>query len=139
MSKTTDAAIDKANEEPKRCDGCQRREGPDVTLGTYKNYMLCGWCMDAQRKSDVVREAKRLVDELDNFVNHANREDIQVFAEHVAFMHRTLQQKLFGLFLECCLVWSESRYDARNEWTVCSSKKILEVLEYKAGDRPPYV
>ena len=53
----------------------------------------------------------------------------QEFAEEMMNEHRTLQQSMFGLFLRTIEEWSkQKRYDLRNEYTVETSKKIMELL-----------
>ena len=75
-------------------------------------------------------EAKKVVKQLSDFVNaydHQGRE----FVEGVMKEHRTLQQSMFRLFMECIVTWSKlsvEYYDLRNEATVKTSKKIMDAL-----------
>lgn len=53
------------------------------------------------------------------------------FAALVLQEHRTLQQSMFRLFLGTINEWSKlqkNQYDLRNEYTVQTSKKIMEML-----------
>jgi hypothetical protein len=57
--------------------------------------------------------------------------DVDVFADELLRQHRTLQQTAFGAFLATVKAWAAlapSRYDARNEFTVGQSRKIVEAL-----------
>jgi len=78
---------------------------------------------------------------LSSFVNGAGEEEKRAFVEKVLCDHRTLQQEIFDLFLRTCEKWAqveENWYDLRNEFTVKTSKKIVEeVLEGCA--RAPYI
>ncbi len=67
--------------------------------------------------------------------------DVDVFAEELLRQHRTLQQNAFWAFLAAVKAWaelSENRYDARNEFTVEQSRKIVEALgQYNL--KPPFI
>ncbi len=57
--------------------------------------------------------------------------DVDVFADELLRQHRTLQQTAFGAFLAAVKAWAAlapSRCDARNEFTVDQSRRIVEVL-----------
>ena len=57
--------------------------------------------------------------------------DVDVFAGELLRQHRTLQQTAFGAFLATVKAWAAlapSHYDARNEFTVEQSRKIIEAL-----------
>jgi len=57
--------------------------------------------------------------------------DVDVFADELLRQHRTLQQTAFGAFLAGVGRWAAlppSHFDARNEFTVEQSRKIVEAL-----------
>ena len=70
---------------------------------------------------------------LDEFVNGAYDKEVKEFVEAVVFRtHRTLQQKIFGLFLSLAEKYStlnSSQYDLRNEQTVKVAKRICEAID----------
>ena len=73
--------------------------------------------------------AKDVVNELSKFAN-AMCPKSEEFAEEVMREHRTLQQSMFGLFLRTIEEWAkQENYDLRNEYTVETSKKIMELLD----------
>jgi hypothetical protein len=76
--------------------------------------------------------AIELVEKLANYVNIMGR-DYAPFIERLIYgTHRTLQQSVFGLFLQCIKGFAElpERYtDPRNEATVEVCKKIMEAVE----------
>ena len=67
--------------------------------------------------------------------------DVDVFADELLRQHRTLQQNALGAFLATVKAWSAlapSHYDARNEFTVEQSRKIVEALgEFNL--KPPFI
>ena len=57
--------------------------------------------------------------------------DTDTFADELLRQHRTLQQTAFGAFLAVIDKWAglaSNRFDARNEFTVEQSRKIVEAL-----------
>ncbi len=57
--------------------------------------------------------------------------DVDVFADELLRQHRTLQQSAFGALLAAVARWAAlpaSHFDARNEFTVEQSRKIVEAL-----------
>lgn len=57
--------------------------------------------------------------------------DVDAFADELLRQHRTLQQTAFGMFLASVKAWAAlppSHFDARNEFTVEQSCKIVEAL-----------
>ena len=57
--------------------------------------------------------------------------DVDIFADELLRQHRTLQQTAFGALLATVRRWASlapSHYDARNEFTVGQSRKIVEAL-----------
>lgn len=75
--------------------------------------------------------AEKAVKELSSFVNSMGRSP-KFFVKSVLTEHRTLQQSMFNVFLACVEEWSklpEGHYDSRNEFTVKTSKKIMEALD----------
>lgn len=74
-------------------------------------------------------EAKKAVRVLSDYVNNMGHNP-RAFAEEVSREHRTLQQSMFGVMLECIKMWSEEKYfDLRNEDTVTTCKRLQEFLE----------
>ncbi len=67
--------------------------------------------------------------------------DVDVFADELLRQHRTLQQNAFGAFLAVIDKWGgleSNRFDARNEFTVEQSRKIVEALgQYNL--KPPFI
>jgi hypothetical protein len=64
---------------------------------------------------------------LDEFMNSSGNEKIPEFVEQLTCRtHRTLQQRIMGLFVACIEAWAEApSYDARNEATVSLAKKFV--------------
>ncbi len=57
--------------------------------------------------------------------------DVDAFANEILRQHRTIQQTVFNAFLATVKAWAAlapSHYDARNEFTVEQSRKIIEAL-----------
>ena len=77
---------------------------------------------------------------LDEFANSKEREEIEEFTEHLTRrVHRTLQQKIMGMFVAAIEKWAESPFDARNEATVKLCKKIVEATGDKYDRALPYI
>lgn len=57
--------------------------------------------------------------------------------------HRTLQQKIFGIICKLIREWAMTEhFDARNEFTVLTSRKLAKVLDEEMGEGrvvTPYV
>jgi hypothetical protein len=83
------------------------------------------------------REAARNLAEAVNEMSF----DTASFADELLRQHRTIQQNTFGAIMATVKAWAgltENRYDLRNEFTVESSRKIVEALgEY--GLKPPFI
>jgi hypothetical protein len=65
---------------------------------------------------------------LDEFANKSYDEDVAEFVEQITCRtHRTLQQKIMGLFMRTIEAWAGDKggHDARNEATVALAKKIV--------------
>lgn len=65
---------------------------------------------------------------IDEFVNCHDRKGVEEFVEQVTCRtHRTLQQKIMGLFVATIDAWAEDKggHDLRNEATVKLAKKII--------------
>ncbi len=78
-------------------------------------------------REDRAREAAR---HLANAVNEMGF-DVDVFADELLRQHRTLQQTAFGASLATVKAWAgleSNRFDARNEFTVEQSRKIVGAL-----------
>ena len=88
-------------------------------------------------REERAREAAR---NLANAVNEMSF-DVDVFADELLCQHRTLQQSAFGALLASVKAWAAlapSHFDARNEFTVEQSRKIVELLgEYNL--KPPFI
>ena len=84
-------------------------------------------------------DAQALAEQFTKTVNNMNF-DQKAFVETIMREHRTLQQNVFEAFLHLCGAWAkldENQYDARNEYTVLTAKKIMELT---AGCvRTPYI
>jgi hypothetical protein len=54
--------------------------------------------------------------------------------------HRTLQQKIMGLFISCIEAWAtQTSFDARNEATINLCKKIIAATGDKYDRCLPYI
>ncbi len=77
---------------------------------------------------------------LDEFANSVGREQIPAFVEHVTRRtHRTLQQKIMGMFIACIEAWAVAPSDLRNEATVKLCKKIVESTGDKYDRMLPHI
>jgi len=79
-------------------------------------------------------EGRQLAMNFENFVNvMCNDEAVTEFVTYITCnTHRTLQQKMMGVFLKCIKEWSSKKdfqYDLRNEATIILSKKIMKAIE----------
>jgi hypothetical protein len=86
--------------------------------------------------------AEEVAEILSDFVNGGYGADQDELAREVLLQHRTLQQQIFNAFLCCIERWSElpeNRYDARNEYTVETSKLIMAALKGKWFGRTPLI
>ena len=77
-------------------------------------------------------QARELADALSRFVNPMSHNN-QIAAVAITNLHRTLQQNVMRLFMECCGEWAKQeqagRYDLRNEATVKLAAKIVKLNE----------
>lgn len=91
-----------------------------------------------QTKEDTARSLARL---LATSVNSSTFDVASFVDELVLHEHRTLQQNVFGLFLDLLRGWDKAKqyenYDARNEWTVNKASSILSHLGPYAA--PPFI
>lgn len=84
---------------------------------------------------------------LDEFSNGADKKELEVFANYVTTrMHRTLQQKVMGLFVSCIEKWGDNYeknrskfFDPRNEATGKLASKLLECTGDKYDRQLPYI
>lgn len=79
-----------------------------------------------------------------DLVNGAFESDLQAIVEKLAYDHRTLQQKFFGLVIKLIrrqgAKLAEHDYDARNEATVLIASKLTETLDAEGvGDRLSFI
>lgn len=79
------------------------------------------------------KTGKEMAEELTRFLNSSSPGEEEQFIATLMFEHRTLQEETFKLFLRTIKSWSErgldGSYDLRNEYTVRTSAKIIELLE----------
>ena len=76
------------------------------------------------------KTGKEMADELASFVNNYGCDE-KGFVEAVMREHRTLQQSLFRLFMQCIDEWSKKKafeFDGRNEHTIMTSKMIVATI-----------
>lgn len=75
----------------------------------------------------------KVAEQLTDFLNSASQQDVKDFTEAMMVEHRYLQEEAFKLFLKTCEEWSKmhdaDRFDARNEFTVKTSKKITQLID----------
>ena len=77
---------------------------------------------------------------LDEFCNASGQDKYADFVEQLTRgTHRTLQQKIMGLFVKAIEAWSEAPHDLRNEGTVMLCKKIVAATGDKYDRHLPYV
>ena len=80
---------------------------------------------------------------LDEFVNgHGEREWKEVAKEITTRVHRTLQQRIMGLFIATIESWAAKtpdQYDLRNEATVKLAKKIIDATGDKYDRHLPCI
>ncbi len=66
---------------------------------------------------------------VDEFVNCHDKEEMANFVAQVTTRtHRTLQQKIMGLFVKTIEAWAETKenwYDQRNEATIKLARKMI--------------
>lgn len=78
------------------------------------------------------KEAQAVAKALMGYVNSYSS-DHAAFVDEVMRSHRTIQQALFGLMLQCMKRWTEDGekgfFDLRNEYTVKMSKEIMKITE----------
>lgn len=81
-----------------------------------------------------------------DFVNTSPSQEDKAFAEYITTRgHRTLQQRVMGLMLECIDQWAADRarklYDARNEATVTLAAQIKDTFgeDWEIVRRLPFI
>lgn len=81
---------------------------------------------EMKRQEAAAKALKPLVD----YINGAHPDDITAVVNQLLLStHRTLQQKLFGLFLEYTYALAETEYfDGRNEYSKEVAQKIKNLL-----------
>jgi len=108
-------------DEERHCltDGCKG------TLTVVYRYML-----------ETREKAEKLMNELADLCNGGRMSDIAKGIEKgVARQHRTLQQQMFSAMLVAMRHWAAQAakgpgyYDARNEYTVKTAKRIMELVD----------
>ena len=82
----------------------------------------------AVMKQEREQEARKVARSLIEFTNGLDRENAAHFVDEIMREHRTVQQKVFGLFSKLVKAWAGKKasgdYDARNTWTVEKSEAI---------------
>jgi hypothetical protein len=79
---------------------------------------------------------------LDEFANGQPTREVTAFVEQITMRtHRTLQQKIMGLFVACIETWAEDKggHDGRNEATVKLAKKMIDGTGDKYDRGLPYI
>jgi hypothetical protein len=86
-----------------------------------------------ERKMEEEDRAEKMAEALTNWVNGADADAIKVFATALSHRHRTLQQKVFGSFLQFSKVLANRHKtgdcDPRNEYACQTAAKIMEVTD----------
>lgn len=76
-------------------------------------------------KKTATEIGKEFMDAINNFLWEPND-----FAEVVCNEHRHLQQEAFNTFIRCMETWAKhTSWDARNEFAVTTSKRLMEVMD----------
>jgi len=86
--------------------------------------------------------AAEVAEILADFVNSSYQSDQKDLAAEILCQHRTLQQSIFNVFMLTIKAWSElpeHHYDARNGYTVETSKDIMAALKDKWFGRTPLI
>ena len=73
--------------------------------------------------------AEKVARDLGNWINDMACDET-AFCEALMREHRTLQQKLAGVFLAAFVTWADDErgHDLRNEWTFETARKIVALL-----------
>ena len=86
-----------------------------------------------ERKMEAEDRAEKMAEALTKWVNGADADEIKVFATALSHQHRTLQQGVFGAFLQFAKVLahnhSTGNCDARNEYACETSVKIMKATD----------
>ena len=78
------------------------------------------------------KKAEEFVSLLSTYVNRggSNARKRRYVVEAIMQEHRTLQQLMFSMFMECIAEWAtkdkDGRYDGRNEYTVKTCNQIIQ-------------
>ncbi len=92
--------------------------------------------MSNQTEQELVEEA---VAKLSKFVNNMCHNPM-LFVDAIMIEHRTLQQSIFNVFMQCIKAWAETKnFDARNEYTVTLCKKIMAAVKDDYFGRTPLI
>lgn len=90
-----------------------------------------------ERQHEANEKRQALVEALTKFANGASREEIAEFATDLSHQHRTLQQGVFGMFLQFCKVldsnYQRGNYDMRNEYACKTASQIMNITNGIAG------
>lgn len=72
---------------------------------------------------------EEMAQQLSDFVNSANGAEIDKFVNEINSDHPELQNRVFNLFISTAKGFSNKQnYDARNQFAVETSKKIMDVI-----------
>jgi len=89
-----------------------------------------------------ISPAKKSYQDFSNFVNGASKDDVEDFLWCLKREHRTVQQSMFRLFMQCCKQWAEEKdenyLDGRNEMAVEKSKEIIDTC-FPSGVNVPRI
>lgn len=84
-----------------------------------------------ERKMEAEDRAEKMAEALTKWINGADAVELKVFATALSHQHRTLQQAVFGSFLQFARVLahnhSTGNCDARNEYACETAAKIMKV------------
>jgi methionine synthase II (cobalamin-independent) len=86
-----------------------------------------------ERKMEEEDRAEKMAEALTRWANSAGDAEIKVFATALSHKHRTLQQTVFGSFLQFAKVlahnYSTGNCDARNEYACATAVKIMKATD----------
>ncbi len=76
---------------------------------------------------------KEMASMFEDFVNTFDNKSKKEFAENIVYRtHRTLQQSMFAVFMECIKLWGvmydQGNYDLRNEETCKKAHDIMKLF-----------
>jgi uncharacterized protein YfiM (DUF2279 family) len=81
-----------------------------------------------EQQHEQANKRKALAESFSSFINSASASDIQALAQDMLRDHRTLVQYKFSFFLTFVKELANSEYDARNEFSVKTAIKIMNLV-----------